>query len=116
VKEYEDDLKRIGIWQYLEKLSPEELENFFVKLRLDAREREERLDAIVEAVGPVFTEGEKAEEGLEDILEVIRKVKEGELEPRAASRLVAEEGEEREGDIREKETEAEAHEQVQKEL
>jgi len=91
VKEYEDDLKRIGIWQYLEKLSPEELENFFIKLQLDARERDERLNVIIEAVGPVFAEGEKAEEELEDILEIIRKVKEGELEPRDASKMVMEE-------------------------
>lgn len=114
VKEYEDDLKRIGIWQHLEKLSPEELENFFIKLRLDAREREERLNAIVEAVGLVFAEGEEAEEELDDILEVIRKVKEGELEPRDASRLVAEEEEAIEPHTQVEEEEGEG--QVQREL
>ncbi|WP_175059083.1 chromosome assembly protein [Thermococcus sp. 2319x1] len=94
VKRYEKELRKVGIWDKLTKVEPEQLENVLVKVNLDGKE----FDEMVSSLNRVFemeiaefeatedqTERElmeawaKVESGEADTEEVLEKIKEKEL-------------------------------------
>ena len=95
IKENEALLKDTPTWKILHNMSPEELEQKLVEMQLDSQNLNENLNRMLGytdqalAIGVDF----EADEELTEILDTIRAVKEGELEPEVAAEKVT--GEER---------------------
>ncbi|NJE00916.1 chromosome assembly protein [Thermococcus sp. JdF3] len=62
VKKYEKELRKIGLWDKLSKVEPEQLESVLVKVTLDGRE----FDEMVESLNRVFEMDIAEFEGTED--------------------------------------------------
>jgi len=98
IKEHEADLKQAGVWDNLKRLSPQEVESYLTKKRLEAEDREQLINSVIEMTSQTMAQGVETDEELEEILSTIRAVKEGELEPEEAERVVS--GEMREDEVR----------------
>ncbi len=94
IKEHEADLKTAGIWEPLQKVPTEQLEDYLTTLHLNQQDREARVKTIAEMASTAFKPAEDREEGLEDILKVMEALKEGTLEPEAAKEIVTKKEEE----------------------
>ena len=96
IKEHEDDLKAAGIWEALNKVPPEQLEQRLAELQLDQEDRESRVKTITELTSKEFTASGEQEEGLDDILKAMESIKEGTMEPEAAKEKFVKQQEEEE--------------------
>lgn len=96
IKEHEDDLKAAGIWEPLNKVPPEQLEQRLAELQLDQEDRESRVKTITELTSKAFTASGEQEEGLDDILKAMESIKEGTMEPEAAKEKFVKQQEEEE--------------------
>ena len=96
IKENEAILKGTPTWDILHNMSPEELESNLVSMQLDAQNLNENLNKMLGYTDQALGTGVEFEtdEELAEILDTIRAVKEGELEPELATEKVT--GEERE--------------------
>ena len=94
IKEHEADLKAAGVWEPLQKVPTEQLEDYLTTLHLSQQDREARVKTIAEMASTAFKPAEDREEGLEDILKVMEALKEGTLEPEAAKEIVTKKEEE----------------------
>jgi hypothetical protein len=91
LKEHEEDLKVAGIWGRLRKMDPEKLDKELRERTLDAQDRERLTESVIALTGEVMAAGAGHEEDLDEILDTIRSVKKGEMEPEAASKKVSRE-------------------------
>ncbi len=86
LKEHEEDLKAAGVWERVKGLDPEELESWLISKNLEARSRDELVSTVVEMTSTAMRTGISYEDDLDDILDAIRAVKEGEMEPEEAEK------------------------------
>ena len=91
LKEHEEDLKAAGVWEKVRGLDPEKLESWLISKNLEARSRDELVSTVVEMTSMAMRTGISYEDDLDDILDAIRAVKEGEMEPEEAGRVVSRE-------------------------
>lgn len=96
IKEHEADLKAAGVWEPLQKAPPEELERYLIEMKLKAEDRQATVRMATDLTSSMLKPAAEHEEGLEDILAVMREVREGKLEPEAAGKMVTEEKEQEE--------------------
>lgn len=88
IKEHEADLKSAGIWGNISKLKPEELEKWLISKNLKAKDREELITSVIEMTSTAMSAGVEHEEDLDEILDAIRAVKEGDLAPEEAGKAL----------------------------
>ena len=88
LKEYEEDLKSAGVWDKLRKLDPEELEKWLILKNLEAKNRDELVSSVIEMTSMAMEVD--YEEDLDEILDAIRAVKEGNMEPEDAEKMLRE--------------------------
>ncbi|MDK2783965.1 MAG: hypothetical protein PWQ32_1554, partial [Thermococcaceae archaeon] len=95
IKENEAILKNTPTWKILHEMSPEELEQRLTEMQLDTQNLNENLNQMLGYTDQALSTGVEFEtdEELAEILDTIRAVKEGELEPDVAAEKVT--GEER---------------------
>lgn len=91
LKEYEEDLKSAGVWDKLRKLDPEELEKWLISKNLEAKNRDELVSSVIEMTSMAMEVD--YEEDLDEILDAIRAVKEGNMEPEDAEKMLRKEKE-----------------------
>ncbi|RLI75892.1 hypothetical protein DRP04_13095, partial [Archaeoglobales archaeon] len=91
LKEHEQDLQSAGVWDKLKRLKPEQLESWLISKNLEAKDRDEIVTSVVEMTSMAMTAGVSYEEDLDEILEAIRAVKSGDMEPDEAERVVSRE-------------------------
>jgi len=89
IKEHEMDLKNAGVWEPLEKIPPAELETYLIDRKLDAEDRQAAVRVVTDLTSSILNPTTRYEEGLEDLLAVMREVKEGKLEPETAREIVS---------------------------
>ena len=89
LKVHEADLKSAGVWENVRTLSPDDLETWLVKKNLDSQNRDVLITEITDMTSSAMTTGVEDEEDLEEILDAIRAVKEGDMEPEEAEVKVA---------------------------
>ncbi|MHC1597397.1 MAG: hypothetical protein ACXQT3_03665, partial [Methermicoccaceae archaeon] len=77
--------KSAGVWDKIQKMSPEQVEDFVISHRLEAQSRDELLSTLTESIPRVIYPVEP-EDDVKDVLENIRAVKEGRLEPKEVAR------------------------------
>ncbi|MFO7966093.1 MAG: hypothetical protein R6U44_00645 [Archaeoglobaceae archaeon] len=94
LKDHKSDLKSAGVWDKISKLKPEELENWLISKNLEARDRHDLVSSVVEMTSSAMNTGEEPDDDLEDILDTIRSVKKGDMEPDEAREKVSKEQEE----------------------
>ncbi|WP_048152313.1 hypothetical protein [Palaeococcus ferrophilus] len=90
VKKYEKELRKIGLWDKLSKVEPEQLESVLVRVSLDGRE----FDEMVEGLNRVFemdvAEFEATEDQTErELMEAWAKVETGEADAEEVSSEIA---------------------------
>jgi hypothetical protein len=90
LKEHKADLQAIGVWEKVRKLDPEKLENWLVTQNLEAQDRDSIVTSIINMTSTAMMTGVEQDEDLDDILNAIRAVKEGDLEPDEAKEVVNE--------------------------
>ncbi len=81
LKEHEADLKSAGVWNHVKDLEPDALENWLIKKNLDGQNRSDLITTITQLTSSAMSVGVEEEEDLDDILSVIRGVKDGSLDP-----------------------------------
>ncbi|MCL0088998.1 hypothetical protein M1O53_01285 [Dehalococcoidia bacterium] len=96
VKEHQADLQAAGVWEPLQKVAPEELEKYLIEMKLKAEDRQGTVRMATDLTSSMLKPAVEHEEGLEDILAVMREVREGKLEPEDAGKMVTEEKEQEE--------------------
>jgi len=89
LKENEKDLKEAGVWDKLKKLDPEKIEKWLTSKALERRNREALINDIISLTSAVM-ENIEHDEDLEEILNIIREVKKGDIDVKEASRKVRE--------------------------
>ena len=87
LKENERDLKEAGVWDKLRKLRPERVEEWLTSKTLEKKNREELIGDIITLTHEAM-ESIEYDEDLEEILDIIKEVKEGNLEISDASKKV----------------------------
>ncbi len=90
VKKYEKELRKIGLWDKLSKVEPEQLESVLVKVSLDGRE----FDEMVENLNRVFEMDIAEFEGTEDqtereLMEAWARVETGEADVEEVTEKIA---------------------------
>lgn len=90
LKEHKADLQAAGVWDKVKKLEPEKLENWLINQNLEAQDRDSIVTSIIDMTSTAMLTGVEQEEDLGDILNAIRAVKEGDLEPNEAEEVVNE--------------------------
>ena len=90
VKKYEKELRKIGLWDRLSKVEPEQLESVLVKVSLDGRE----FDEMVENLNRVFEMDIAEFEGTEDqtereLMEAWARVETGEADVEEVTEKIA---------------------------
>jgi hypothetical protein len=89
IKQYEVDLRAAGAWDPLEKIPPEKLEKYLVERKLEAEDRQAAVRVVTELTSTILKPKAEYDEGLEDILAVMKEVKQGKLEPESAGKMVS---------------------------
>lgn len=91
LKEYKYDLQAVGIWDKVRNLEPKKLENWLVNQNMEAQDRDSIVTSIIGLTSTAMMTGvDQEEEDLDEILSVIRAVKDGDLEPDEAEEIVNE--------------------------
>lgn len=88
IKENERILKSTPLYDFLRKMSPEELEEKLTKIQLRAENLKENLSVALGYTERAIAAGYEEDEEIRKILETIRAVKEGELDPQSAAKKV----------------------------
>lgn len=81
LKEHEADLKSAGVWNHIKDLEPDELEDWLIKKNLEGQDRSDLITTITQMTSSAMSVGVEDDEDLDDILGVIRAVKDGSLDP-----------------------------------
>jgi hypothetical protein len=81
LKEHERDLKTAGVWDRIKNINPEDLENWLIKEKITATDREGLISTVTEMTTQAMETGIEPEEDIEDILTVIRTMKSEEYLP-----------------------------------
>ncbi|MHC1597862.1 MAG: hypothetical protein ACXQT3_06075, partial [Methermicoccaceae archaeon] len=81
LKENEKALKSGGAWDKVQRMNSEEVEDFVISHRLEAQSKDELLSTLTEGI-PRTIHPVEPEDDVADVLENIRAVKEGKLEPK----------------------------------
>ncbi|AIF70142.1 chromosome assembly protein [Palaeococcus pacificus DY20341] len=90
VKKYEKELRRIGIWEKLSKVEPEQLENVLVKVSLDGKEFDEMVSSLNRVFEMEIAEFEAAEDQTEkELMEAWAKVETGEADVNEVATKIA---------------------------
>ena len=85
VKKYEKELRKVGIWNKLTKVEPEQLENVLVKVTLDGKEFDEMVNNLNRVFEMEIAEFETAEDQTErELMEAWAKVEAGEADSEEA--------------------------------
>ena len=91
VKKYEKELRKVGIWNKLTKVEPEQLENVLVKVTLDGKEFDEMVNNLNRVFEMEIAEFETAEDQTErELMEAWAKVEAGEADSEEALTKVKE--------------------------
>lgn len=90
LKEIEQDLKSAGVWENIRKIDPDVLEKWLISKNLEAQSREELISSVVEMTSMAMATGVKYEDDLDEILDAIRAVKSGDMEPEEAEKALSE--------------------------
>ena len=81
LKEHEADLKSAGVWNHVKDLEPDALEDWLIKKNLEGQNRSDLITTITQMTSSAMSVGVEDDEDLDDILGVIRAVKDGSLDP-----------------------------------
>ena len=81
LKEHEADLKSAGLWNQVKDLEPDVLEDWLIKKNFEGQSRSDLVTTITQMTSSAMSTGVEEDEELDEILDVIRAVKEGSLEP-----------------------------------
>jgi len=81
LKEHEADLKSAGVWNHVKDLEPDALEDWLIKKNLEGQDRSDLITTITQMTSSAMSVGVEDDEDLDDILGVIRAVKDGSLDP-----------------------------------
>lgn len=85
IKKYEKELRKVGIWNKLTKVEPEQLENVLVKVTLDGKEFDEMVNNLNRVFEMEIAEFETAEDQTErELMEAWAKVESGEADSEEA--------------------------------
>jgi len=91
IKKYEKELRKVGIWNKLTKVEPEQLENVLVKVTLDGKEFDEMVNNLNRVFEMEIAEFETAEDQTErELMEAWAKVEAGEADSEEALTKVKE--------------------------
>ncbi|HEC88003.1 MAG TPA: hypothetical protein ENI52_01655 [Thermoplasmata archaeon] len=89
LKENEKDLKEAGVWNKLKKLEPEKIEKWLSSKTLERRDRQALINDIVSLTSTAMKSIDY-DEDLEEILDIIKEVKKGEMDIKEASKKIKE--------------------------
>lgn len=81
LKEHERDLKTAGVWDRIKNINPEDLENWLIKEKITATNREELISTVTEMTTQAMKTGIEPEDDIADILDVIHTMKSEEYSP-----------------------------------
>ncbi|HQD26132.1 MAG TPA: hypothetical protein PKV78_06285 [Methanoculleus thermophilus] len=81
LKEHEADLRSAGVWNRLKDLEPDALEDWLIKKNLEGQSRSDLITTITQMTSSAMSAGVEEDEDLDEILSVIRAVKDGSLDP-----------------------------------
>ena len=81
LKEHEADLKSAGVWNQVKDLDPDVLEDWLIKKNLEGQSRSDLVTTITQMTSSAMSIGVEDDEELDEILDVIRAVKDGSLDP-----------------------------------
>ncbi|RLF83318.1 chromosome assembly protein [Thermococci archaeon] len=91
VKRYEKELRRVGIWEKLTKVEPEQLESVLVKVNLDVKEFDEMVNNLNRVFEMEIAEFEATEDQTEkELMEAWAKIEAGETDAEEALEKVKE--------------------------
>jgi len=98
IKQHETLLKEVGVWSRLKGVKPELLTRYLAEKRVEAEDREKLVSELVDLSSRIW-EMETDEEDVKDVLRAIRAVKEGQLEPEEAGKVLIKDREKREEEL-----------------
>jgi len=98
IKQHEALLKEVGVWSRLKGVRPELLTRYLAEKRVEAEDREKLVNELVDLSSRIW-EMEMGEEDVKDVLRAIRAVKERQLEPEEAGKVLMKEREKREEEL-----------------
>ena len=81
LKEHEADLRSAGVWNRVKDLEPDALEDWLIKKNLEGQSRSDLITTITQMTSSAMSTGVEEDEDLDEILSVIRAVKDGSLDP-----------------------------------
>ncbi len=81
IKEHEADLKSAGVWNRVKDLEPDALEGWLIQKNLDGQSRSDLITTITQMTSSAMSTGVEEDEDLDEILDVIRAVKDGSIDP-----------------------------------
>lgn len=81
LKEHETDLRSAGVWNQVKDLEPDALEDWLIKKNLEGQSRSDLITTITQMTSSAMSAGVEEDEDLDEILSVIRAVKDGSLDP-----------------------------------
>jgi hypothetical protein len=81
LKEHEADLKSAGVWNQVKDLEPDTLEGWLIEKNLEGQNRSDLITTITQMTSSAMSTGVEEDEDLDEILHVIRAVKDGSLDP-----------------------------------
>jgi len=81
LKEHEADLRSAGVWNQVKDLEPDVLEDWLIKKNLEGQSRSDLVTTITQMTSSAMSTGVEEDEELDEILDVIRAVKDGSLDP-----------------------------------
>lgn len=90
IKENEEILKASPLYDKLQRMSFEDLENALTKFQLDRQNLNENLMLALEYTDQAIAVGYEEDEEIKEILDTMRAVKEGELDPKKAAKKMEE--------------------------
>lgn len=90
IKENEEILKASPLYDKLQRMSFEDLENALTKFQLDRQNLNENLMLALEYTDQAIAVGYEEDEEIKEILDTMRAVKEGELDPKKAAKRMEE--------------------------
>ncbi|RLE83649.1 MAG: hypothetical protein DRJ41_04530 [Thermoprotei archaeon] len=98
IKQHEAFLREAGVWNVLKNVKPELLVRYLAERKVEAEDRERLLNELIDLSSQMWST--EAEEGdVKEILEALRAVKEGQLEPEEASKTLVEGKREKEEEL-----------------
>ena len=99
IKENEEILKSTPLWNTLRSMSPEELERYLIKMKIDSENIIETLNSALGVTDDMLSSAsEEYDEDIQNILSTIQAVKEGELDVEDAKGMVSKEERVKKGD------------------